>query len=344
MDGELRARIGARRDERDAVAAGAPPRSRFHGKTRCRFHGKTRALEPWLPSTGARAHLCRRRARRGARRAARVVYLLGGLDDDAAVTRPGQGRRGRAGRVRSTRHRRRCARGTASIRERIYAARSPGVVTVYVYFGGEPDADHAAQGSGFVVSPDGYVLTSAHVITTAGQGDRRTPAGQAGLRRLQRRRPRQGRRSSATTSSTMSASSVSSPLRTRCGPIPLGNSSTLRVGAIRSRRSAARSATRLARGRRRLGGRALDPVADLAVLPLRRDPDRRADHPRELRRPAARCPRRRGRHQRADPHGQRERRGRRLRRPDQRGASARCAQLIAAGRVRYPYVGITTTT
>jgi 2-alkenal reductase len=50
---------------------------------------------------------------------------------------------------------------------RIYAARSAGVVTVYSFYDGRGD-DHAAQGSGFVVSPDGIVLTSAHVITTAG--------------------------------------------------------------------------------------------------------------------------------------------------------------------------------
>jgi len=52
---------------------------------------------------------------------------------------------------------------------RIFALRSPGVVTVFSYF-----ADgSAAQGSGFVVSPNGDLLTNAHVITNAGD----TPAG-----------------------------------------------------------------------------------------------------------------------------------------------------------------------
>jgi S1-C subfamily serine protease len=48
----------------------------------------------------------------------------------------------------------------------IYARRSPGVVTIYALFepGGGSD-EHAAQGSGFVVSRQGHVLTSAHVIT-----------------------------------------------------------------------------------------------------------------------------------------------------------------------------------
>ena len=47
---------------------------------------------------------------------------------------------------------------------RIFALRSPGVVTVFSYF-----ADgSAAQGSGFVVSSNGNLLTNAHVITNAG--------------------------------------------------------------------------------------------------------------------------------------------------------------------------------
>jgi S1-C subfamily serine protease len=54
----------------------------------------------------------------------------------------------------------------------IHRARSAGVVTVYAYFDDRPPSEHAAQGSGFVISKRGDVLTSAHVVTTAGDGDR----------------------------------------------------------------------------------------------------------------------------------------------------------------------------
>jgi S1-C subfamily serine protease len=53
----------------------------------------------------------------------------------------------------------------------IYQSRSGGVVTVYAYFDDRPPAQHAAQGSGFVISQEGYILTSAHVVTTAGDGE-----------------------------------------------------------------------------------------------------------------------------------------------------------------------------
>jgi S1-C subfamily serine protease len=56
--------------------------------------------------------------------------------------------------------------GNAFDPARIYELRSPGVVTIFsMLAGGE-----TAQGSGFVVSPDGYLLTSSHVITDAGLG------------------------------------------------------------------------------------------------------------------------------------------------------------------------------
>jgi S1-C subfamily serine protease len=55
--------------------------------------------------------------------------------------------------------------------QRIFAERSPGVVTIFAYFG-DPSSTATAvsQGSGFVISPKGYVLTNSHVITNAGEG------------------------------------------------------------------------------------------------------------------------------------------------------------------------------
>ena len=53
----------------------------------------------------------------------------------------------------------------------IYARRSPGVVTIFAYFGKAGSAGaQAAQGSGFIVDRNGTILTNSHVITNAGEG------------------------------------------------------------------------------------------------------------------------------------------------------------------------------
>jgi S1-C subfamily serine protease len=49
----------------------------------------------------------------------------------------------------------------------IYAERADGVVTVYSHFGDGT----ASQGSAFVVSPQGHLLTNSHVITSAGEDE-----------------------------------------------------------------------------------------------------------------------------------------------------------------------------
>src|SRR5438105_9726251 len=58
----------------------------------------------------------------------------------------------------------------------LYRSRAAGVVTIYAFFGNQRTATQASQGSGFVVSRRGYVLTSSHVITNAGEGSKVGPA------------------------------------------------------------------------------------------------------------------------------------------------------------------------
>jgi 2-alkenal reductase len=60
---------------------------------------------------------------------------------------------------------------------KVYAQRAAGVVTIYAFFGNQRAATEASQGSGFVVSKHGYILTSSHVITNAGERNDVSAAG-----------------------------------------------------------------------------------------------------------------------------------------------------------------------
>jgi len=61
---------------------------------------------------------------------------------------------------------------------KIFARTSSGVVTIYAVFAG----GRTAQGSGFVASKSGHILTNSHVITTAGEES--DPADVRGARRI----------------------------------------------------------------------------------------------------------------------------------------------------------------
>ncbi len=113
----------------------------------------------------------------------------------------------------------------------IFARRSAGVVTIISYFDSAslPDA-RAGQGSGFVVSANGVILTNAHVITTAGQGQ----LGKAAPARTVYVQFADGDRVSASVVGYDLFDDVGvikvDPARHALDPVPLGNSSRTVVG------------------------------------------------------------------------------------------------------------------
>jgi 2-alkenal reductase len=105
----------------------------------------------------------------------------------------------------------------------IYSHRSPGVVTIVSVFGTE-----RAQGSGFVVSPRGYILTSSHVITNAGDGSSVTPADSVFVE-FQDRDRAQARIIGWDVFDDVGLIKVD-PAAHALAPVPLGNSAAVAVG------------------------------------------------------------------------------------------------------------------
>ena len=113
---------------------------------------------------------------------------------------------------------------------RIYDARANGVVTIFAYFG-QADGSEGGQGSGFVVSDDGYVLTNSHVVTNAGAAAGGTDVRAAGEVFVEFR---DGDRVAAEVIGWDLFDDVAllkvDPARHRLAPVPLGDSSRVSVG------------------------------------------------------------------------------------------------------------------
>lgn len=109
--------------------------------------------------------------------------------------------------------------------ESLYAARAPGVVTIYANLG----LDGTAQGSGFVVGRDGVILTNAHVITNAAEARTNVQGAQAVYVEFT-----DGERIRAKVVGWDLFSDVGvirvAPGDHELDPVPLGNSSTVAVG------------------------------------------------------------------------------------------------------------------
>jgi S1-C subfamily serine protease len=103
------------------------------------------------------------------------------------------------------------------------------VVTVFAFFG-DPSATATvqSQGSGFVISPQGYILTNSHVITNAGEGSSVQAAEHLFVEFAD------GDRIDAHVVGWDLFDDVGllkvSPAAHRLTPVPLGDSSTVRVG------------------------------------------------------------------------------------------------------------------
>jgi 2-alkenal reductase len=111
----------------------------------------------------------------------------------------------------------------------IYSSRSPGVVTIYAIYGGNSDSAQEAQGSGFVVSPKGYILTNSHVITNAGEGNGKVSAADKLYVEFQDRDRIPARVVGWDIYDDVGLIKVN-PADHRLNPVPLGDSAQVKVG------------------------------------------------------------------------------------------------------------------
>jgi len=111
----------------------------------------------------------------------------------------------------------------------IYANRAAGVVTIVSVFGTDAESATQAQGSGFVVSPKGYILTNSHVITDAGSGSVAKPADQVYVE-FQDKDRAEAKVVGWDVFDDVGLIKVD-PSAHKLVPVPLGNSATVAVGA-----------------------------------------------------------------------------------------------------------------
>ena len=104
-------------------------------------------------------------------------WIGDGSTDTVAVPSPAQPRQVSAQTIAGSGSTAKPLIGNAFDPAKLYTRRAAGVVTIYAFFGDQQAATEAQQGSGFVVSKRGYILTSSHVITNAGEGRDVSPAG-----------------------------------------------------------------------------------------------------------------------------------------------------------------------
>ncbi len=221
--------------------------------------------------------------------------------------------------------------------KRIFARRSPGVVTVFSYLGASPGSASLEEGSGFVVGRSGVILTAAHVIvSTTGAGLLTQPATAVYVQFGD------GDRVKAEVVGWDPYDDVGvlrvSPGSHRLVPVPLGTSSGLTVGQpVATIGSPFGAETSLSVGVVSGVGRTVPSLTTSYDLfdAIQTDAP---DQPGQFRRPASRRRRQGHRDQRPDPLQPRVRvRGRRLRRADRLGeALARPVAQLRPRRLRLP--------